>query len=75
MDRHSRGCRLTRATPKTDINPSIISLGADVLVRTKTRGRNGINETAFIDIICKLSALAQAAPEIAEMDINPLMGS
>ncbi|MBA4323060.1 MAG: hypothetical protein C0408_09620, partial [Odoribacter sp.] len=33
------------------------------------------NESAYIDIICRLSALIEAAPEIFEMDINPLMGT
>jgi acetyltransferase len=39
------------------------------------RGQKGINESAFIDIICRLSALVTAAPEISEMDINPLMAT
>jgi acetate---CoA ligase (ADP-forming) len=39
------------------------------------RGRQGINESLFIDIICRLSALAEAAPEIVEMDLNPLIGT
>src|SRR5690554_5728736 len=40
-----------------------------------TRGKKGINEEAFIEIIQRLSALVEAAPEIIEMDINPLMGT
>jgi acetyltransferase len=40
-----------------------------------TRGQQGVNETAFIDIICRLSALTEAAPEIHELDLNPLMGT
>lgn len=39
------------------------------------RGQKPINEKAFIDTICRLSALLEAAPEIAEMDINPLLGN
>jgi len=39
------------------------------------RGQKGINESAFIDIIRRLSALVTAAPEICEMDINPLMAT
>ncbi|MFZ4463808.1 MAG: acetate--CoA ligase family protein [Bacteroidales bacterium] len=39
------------------------------------RGQKPINEKAFIDTICRLSALLVAAPEIAEMDINPLLGN
>jgi acetyltransferase len=40
-----------------------------------TRGRGGVNEELFSEIIQRISALVAAAPEIAEMDINPLMGS
>ena len=40
-----------------------------------SRGKMGVNEALFSDIIQRLSALAAAAPEIAELDINPLMGS
>ena len=40
-----------------------------------TRGKEGVNEEVFSEIIQRLSALTEVAPEIAEMDINPLMGS
>lgn len=40
-----------------------------------TRGKKGINETYFIDIIQRISALVSIAPEISEMDINPLIGN
>jgi len=40
-----------------------------------SRGNEGVSESRFADIIQRLSALVAAAPEIAEMDINPLMGS
>lgn len=39
------------------------------------RGRTGINEDMLIEAIMKLSALLRIAPEIQEMDINPLMGN
>jgi acetyltransferase len=39
------------------------------------RGQEGVNEEAFARVIFSLSALVQAAPEIAEMDINPLLGN
>jgi len=39
------------------------------------RGREGVNESIFSEIIQRISALVTAAPEIVEMDINPLMGS
>ena len=39
------------------------------------RGQEGLNEQLFGEIITRVSALCMAAPEIAEMDINPLMGN
>jgi len=39
------------------------------------RGQEGLNEQLFADVITRVSALCLAAPEIAEMDINPLMGN
>lgn len=39
-----------------------------------TRGRAGVNEDLLAETITKLSALLEAAPEIIELDINPLMG-
>jgi len=39
------------------------------------RGQQGVNEAVFTDIIVRLSALLEAAPEIKELDLNPLLGS
>ena len=39
------------------------------------RGKPPVNEAMFAEMIQRISALVDAAPEIAEMDINPLMGS
>lgn len=39
------------------------------------RGQKGVNEDAFAEIVIRLSALVEAAPEIAEMDLNPLLGT
>ncbi|MBE0644432.1 MAG: acetate--CoA ligase family protein [Bacteroidetes bacterium] len=39
------------------------------------RGQKGVSEEAFADIVTRLSALVQAAPEIVEMDLNPLLGT
>ncbi|HQQ94252.1 MAG TPA: acetate--CoA ligase family protein [Bacteroidia bacterium] len=39
-----------------------------------SRGKEGMNEHLFAEALLKLSALLKCAPEIAEMDINPLMG-
>ena len=38
------------------------------------RGKTGVDENKFAEIITRLSALLSAAPEIEEMDINPLIG-
>jgi len=39
------------------------------------RGNGGIDESIFVDIIKKVSALVEVAPEIQEMDMNPLFGN
>jgi acetyltransferase len=39
------------------------------------RGQEPVSEELFIDVIMRISALCAAAPEIAEMDLNPLMGT
>jgi len=39
------------------------------------RGQEGVNIEMFADIIVRLSALLQAAPEIQELDLNPLLGT
>lgn len=38
------------------------------------RGQEGVNEDKFGEIITRVSALLMAAPEISEMDLNPLLG-
>lgn len=38
------------------------------------RGKKGVNEDVFADVLLKLSTLLTKAPEIFEMDINPLLG-
>ncbi len=40
-----------------------------------TRGKPGINESRFGEIIVRLSSLLRYATEIKEMDLNPLIGS
>ena len=39
------------------------------------RGQKGVNELLFAATIEKVSALLHFAPEIIEMDINPLLGN
>ena len=38
------------------------------------RGQEPVNEEAFANVVMRLSALIMAAPEIKEMDLNPLLG-
>ncbi len=39
------------------------------------RGQAGIDQQAFADVLVRLSALLQVAPEIAELDLNPLLAT
>jgi len=39
------------------------------------RGQEGIDIPAYIEILYRLSQLVTLAPEIAEMDLNPLLGT
>jgi acetate---CoA ligase (ADP-forming) len=39
------------------------------------RGQQPINEAVFAETIWRLSALLETAPEIAELDLNPLLGN
>ena len=38
------------------------------------RGQSGVAVNKWIDLILRVSDLVTAAPEIAEMDLNPVMG-
>jgi acetyltransferase len=40
-----------------------------------TRGKPGINEKKFTEIIVRLSSLLRFATEIKELDLNPLIGN
>lgn len=39
------------------------------------RGSEGASEELFAEVLVKLSTLVEAAPEIIEMDLNPLLGT
>lgn len=38
------------------------------------RKREGVNQEMFADIIVRLAALTRIAPEISELDLNPILG-
>ncbi len=59
---------------KETANKMIKSLRSYKLIEG-VRGQKGIDQEKFTDIIVRLSALLEAAPEILEMDLNPLLGS
>jgi len=40
-----------------------------------TRGKEGVNEKKFADVIVRLSTLLRFATEIKELDLNPLIGT
>jgi len=59
---------------KSEIREMLVSLKGYKLLQG-ARGKQGINESMFIDIVHRISALVEVAPEIMEMDINPLLGN
>jgi acetyltransferase len=58
----------------SEADSMIKSLRAYRIIRG-TRGKPGINESRFAEIIVRLSSLLRFATEIKEMDLNPLIGS
>lgn len=69
-----------------DINTSLVPVNekeAEEMIRSLkgikmlqgTRGQEGISIKAFEDVLVRVSALIEIAPEIAEMDLNPLIGT
>lgn len=69
-----------------DVNTAIAPVSkieaADMIKNLKShkiiegvRGQEGVNQEIFIEQIRIVSALVEAAPEIFEMDLNPLLGN
>ena len=59
---------------ETEIRRMIQSLKGYPIIQG-VRGSEGVDEASYIDIIQRVSNLISAVPEIAEMDINPLLGT
>ncbi|PHR13154.1 MAG: CoA ligase [Aequorivita sp.] len=59
---------------KSEAHKMVQSLRGYKLIQG-ARGQEGVNEDQFVEIIQRLSALVEAAPEITEMDLNPLIGT
>ncbi len=65
-----------------ELSPVSKSLAGEMIKSLKSykiiqgaRGQEGVDEQKFADTIARLSALCEAAPEIKELDLNPLLGS
>ena len=58
----------------SEADSMIRSLRAYKIIRG-TRGKPGINESKFSEIIVRLSSLLRFATEIKELDLNPLIGN
>ena len=59
---------------KVEAQKMIASLRGYKLIQG-ARGQEGVNELMFVEVIQRLSALVEVAPEIIEMDVNPLIGT
>ena len=59
---------------KFEIKKMISSLRGYEMLKG-ARGKKGINIELFVDIIQRVSALVEVAPEIIELDMNPLIGT
>jgi len=58
---------------RDEINTMIENLKSKILLKG-VRGQKGIDIDRWIDLIQCVSSLVVAVPEIAEMDLNPVMG-
>jgi acetyltransferase len=58
----------------SEANSMIRSLKSYRIIKG-TRGKPGINEQKFAEVIVRLSSLLRFATEIKEMDLNPLIGT
>jgi acetyltransferase len=69
-----------------DVACSLAPVGKDEVLREISKLRSakmfegvrsleGINKDMFADVVVRLSALLKIAPEIAELDLNPLLGT
>ncbi len=59
---------------KTEAQRMITNLKGYQLIKG-VRGKKGVNQPQLINVIQNISALIEVAPEIQEMDINPLFGN
>jgi acetate---CoA ligase (ADP-forming) len=64
-----------RLTPLTDIDADeLVASGKAGRLVAGFRGATGANPAALADILNRLSRLADDFPELAELDLNPVMG-
>lgn len=70
---HDINCALSPVSP-IEAEEMIRGLRSIKLIEG-TRGQEGVNLPLFNEVVRRVSALCEAAPEIFEMDINPLLGN
>ena len=59
---------------KTEASEMIQNLKSYKIIQG-IRNQEGVNENLFAEIVVKVSDLLMAAPEIVELDLNPLLGN
>jgi acetyltransferase len=59
---------------KNEAEQMILNLKGNVLFG-EFRGKKGIDKDIYIDLIQRISALVKLAPEIIELDLNPLLAN
>jgi acetate---CoA ligase (ADP-forming) len=63
-----------RISPLTDVDAAqMVSTGPVGRLVAGFRGRPALDEAALLDLLQRLSALALDVPELAELDLNPVM--
>jgi len=63
-----------RLAPLTDLDAEeLVRVGKAGRLLRGFRGAPPADEQAFIDLLCRLSRLGEDLPEVAELDLNPVM--
>jgi acyl-CoA synthetase (NDP forming) len=64
-----------RSTPLTDVDAlELVRTGKAGRLVAGFRGKPHADEGALADLLHRLSRLAEAHPEVVELDLNPVMG-
>jgi acetate---CoA ligase (ADP-forming) len=64
-----------RLSPITDVDAeTLVSMGKAGRLIAGFRGRLGADPAALVDLLGRLSRLGEERPEVAELDLNPVLG-